>query len=503
MPPEHTWQRSDHPFRLDQCGDLTSLRQALEAAGYTQSALAKTIVRHDRTARLDMSVLRRRTAPPTPYNTLVRLFYLGQAVPAEAARIALGPRSLDQLIAVGLLQHTNIDIRAEAMLTPYEDILVVHDFPAEISGGPEPANYVLGVGRASITLANLTVRRRGETVLDLGTGSGIQALLASRHAAHVMATDLNLRALNYAALSARLNGLPNIELRQGGLYEPVGDSQFDLIIANPPFVISPESRYLYRDSNLPGDVISERVIRGAPSRLLEGGYGIVLCNWYHPEQDWSDRLRPWVESSGCDAWLLCFRTDDPLTYASNWLRPTEGADPARYSQLLDAWLRYYERLSIAFISYGAVILRRRSGRANWVRADTVPSGQGIGSCSAQIQRIFAAQDLLEDLRNERQLLDHTLALAPDHQLEHVLKAADGGWTVQEAVLKQGEGLQFTGRVDRLVSTVLAGCDGHHALRELVTDVAHGLGIDFDAVAPACLSVVRQLMQTGFLSVADH
>jgi hypothetical protein len=309
--------------------------------------------------------------------------------------------------------------------------------------------------------------------------------------------------LNYAALSARLNGLSNIELRQGGLYEPVGDSQFDLIIANPPFVISPESRYLYRDSNLPGDVISERVIRGAPSRLLEGGYGIVLCNWYHPEQDWSERLRPWVESSGCDIWLLCFRTDDPLTYASNWLRPTEANDPDRYGQLLDAWLRYYERMGIAFISFGAVILRRRSGCANWIRADTVPSGQGVGSCSAQIQRIFAAQDLLEELRDERQLLDHTLALAPDHQMEHVLKAADGGWTVQEAVVKQGEGLQFTGRIDRLVSTVLAGCDGQHALRELVADVARGLGVDFDAVAPACLSVVRQLMQTGFLSVADH
>ena len=197
------------------------------------------------------------------------------------------------------------------------------------------------------------------------------------------------------------------------------------------------------------------------------------------------------------------RTDDPLTYAANWLRPTDGHDPARYDRLLDTWLQYYAQMGIEAISYGAVILRRRAAHTNWLRADAVPSGQGVGSCSAQIQRIFAAQDFLESLPDERQLLDHVLVLAPDHQMEHVLKAEDGGWTVKEAVLKQEQGLQFTGRVDRLVSTVLAGCNGQHTLRMLVADVAHGLGIAVEAVVPACLSVVRQLMQMGFLSVASR
>jgi methylase of polypeptide subunit release factors len=364
------------------------------------------------------------------------------------------------------------------------------------------ANHVLGAGRASITLANLTVRRRGETVLDLGTGSGIQALLAARHATRVIATDLNPRALNFAGFNALLNGVSNLELRQGSLYEPVAMCQFDLIVANPPFVISPETRYLYRDSDLPGDAVSEQVVRGAPARLREGGYGVILCNWHHQGEDWSERLRPWVASSGCDVWLLCFKTDDPLTYAANWLRATDGADSDDYERLLDVWLQYYEQMGIAYISYGAVILRCRSARTNWLRTDTVPSGQGVGSCSAQIQRIFAAQDLLAALQDERQLLDCALILAPDHQMEHVLKAEDGGWTVKEAILKQEQGLQFTGRIDRLVSTVLAGCDGQHPLRVLVADVAHGLGVDIEAVTPACLGVVRQLMQMGFLGVAE-
>lgn len=502
MPTQRTWERKEEPFQLDQCSDLTALRQALEAAGYTRSAVAKTVVKHE-SGRMDTSVVLRRTAAPTPYNTLVRLFFLGQIVPVAAARQALTATDVESLIAFGLLQQTDDGICSEAMLIPAEDLFLAQDFPAEVIGGSEPANHVLGAGRASVTLANLTVRRQGETVLDIGTGSGFQAALAAGHAAQVIATDVSLRALQFAALTARLNGISNLELRRGSLYEPVGDQQFDLIIANPPFVISPESRYIYRDSGLPGDTISEQVIRGASTRLREGGYAVVLCNWYYQEgQEWSDRPRQWVTASGCDAWLLCYKNDDPLTYAANWLRSTESDDRERYGQLLDTWLQYYKQMGIDWISSGAVLLRRRSGRRNWVRADTVPPQHGNGSCSDQIQRIFDTQNLLESLEDERQLLDCTLVLTPDHRMEHVLTAKDGGWTVQEAILKHTQGLEFVGSVDRLVSAILAGCNGHHTLRELVADVAQGVGIDFDAVAPASLGVVRKLMQWGFLSVAE-
>ncbi|HEY7709911.1 MAG TPA: class I SAM-dependent methyltransferase, partial [Candidatus Entotheonella sp.] len=289
------WQQ--HPFRLDQCGDLTPLRQALEAVGYSQQALSDTAKRQSRTEPLDMEVILRRTVAPTPFNTLTHLFFLGQTVSVEAARAALAPMQVEPLAAVGLLQPAETGIRATAMIFPYEGLFVAYDFPTDITRRPLPEDYVLGVGGASITLDHLTVRRQGETVLDLGTGSGVHALLAAQHANQVIATDLNPRALNFAGLNARLNGRTTITLRQGSLYEPVAEDQFDLIVANPPFVISPESRYIYRDSDLPGDTISEHVVRGMPARLRHGGYGVVLCNWYHqPDQTWSERPRHWVEA---------------------------------------------------------------------------------------------------------------------------------------------------------------------------------------------------------------
>ena len=82
--------------------------------------------------------------------------------------------------------------------------------------------------------------------LDVGTGSGVQALLAARHARRVVATDVNKRALLYAELNAALNGLENIEFRRGSLFEPAGGEYFDLVTCNAPYVVSPENRWAYR-----------------------------------------------------------------------------------------------------------------------------------------------------------------------------------------------------------------------------------------------------------------
>ena len=83
-------------------------------------------------------------------------------------------------------------------------MLVVSDW----EDGHLARDHVAGVGPASATLADLTVRRPGVEALDLGTGGGVQAFLTASHAASVVGTDLNQRALDLAALGAALNGTP-------------------------------------------------------------------------------------------------------------------------------------------------------------------------------------------------------------------------------------------------------------------------------------------------------
>jgi hypothetical protein len=164
------------------------------------------------------------------------------------------------------------------------------------------ADHVLGITSASTSLAQLTVRRPVGSALDLGTGCGVQALHLASHAERVVATDVNPRALAMTRLGAALNEV-DVEVREGSLYEPVAGERFDLIVTNPPFVVSPPGGELlvYRDSGLPGDDVVRRLLTEAPARLNDGGWCQVLANWVHlrvrtgasgPRAGWTPPVTP-------------------------------------------------------------------------------------------------------------------------------------------------------------------------------------------------------------------
>lgn len=351
-------------FHLDQPFDGKTFNNVLADAGYSQTVLSETLALSGLHDRLDVDVVYRRVKTDSPYNILVRLFLLGRVVSESALCEMLPGLDVEGLAAVGLLHRQDGTVRSAAKLIPYHDLLLASDFGPEIHR-EVPTDHVIGVCVASLTLASLTVCRKVKTALDLGCGAGIQTFLVARHADHVIGTDINPRALNFARFNARLNGINGIEWREGNLYEPVADQQFDLIVSNPPFVISPESRFIFRDTNLPGDAVSEQVVRGAGQRLNEGGFACILFNWHHQDEtDWDSRPRSWVSDIGCDSSMICFESVEPLTYAADWLRTSVGQSSPDYGRYLDEWMAYYEKMGIGRISAGAIIMRRRKRQTN-------------------------------------------------------------------------------------------------------------------------------------------
>ncbi|HKH07449.1 MAG TPA: methyltransferase [Agromyces sp.] len=113
-------------------------------------------------------------------------------------------------------------------------------------------HHVLGIGGASRTLAGLMLHTPARRVLDLGTGCGILAMHASRFAREIVATDISERALAIARLNVELNGIEGVEFRLGSLFEPVEGEQFDRIVSNPPFVITPRSHHSPASSGCTG-----------------------------------------------------------------------------------------------------------------------------------------------------------------------------------------------------------------------------------------------------------
>lgn len=355
---------------------LADLPAVLVDAGYATEPIRRIEAASTADGAVDRVYLRRIIAEPLPLHILYRLFHEGDPVSIAAVEPVLGADLLERLGRARVVHRDAGDVRAVVRIEPFRDLQLASDFRAP--DGATRAEHVLGLSPTGRTLAQLTPRPTVDRALDVGTGGGVQALLAARHAARVTGVDIGPRALAFAALNARINGSANVDWRRGSYFEPVADETFGLVVSNPPFAISPESRYTYRDSGLRGDDVSALVVRGAARHLAPGGFAVSLISWYHGADDWSERPRAWTLDAGCDVLLMRAYSVTPLDYAALFLRQTETHDAAHYDRLLGEWLENFEALGAQRIAVGSIVLRRRVTGTPWFRADNAASLVGDG-----------------------------------------------------------------------------------------------------------------------------
>jgi SAM-dependent methyltransferase len=445
----------------------------------------------------DEALLHWLTRSETVLNILIRLFLMNLTVDMDAAGRALRPMTVEDLAAAGLLQKNGSKVAATVCILPYQGLWFVFD-PPERLGTSSAHDYVMGIGRSSITLACHTLRRPCRQVLDLGTGCGVQALFAAQHSQKVLAVDRNPRAVRLATFNARLNGMEQVECLEGDMFEPVRGQRFDLIVTNPPFVVSPDTRYIYRDSDMPGDQICQRIVREIPQFLEEGGYAQMLCNWVEPaDKDWRERLAGWFVGSGCDAWVMRAERRDAALYASTWIRHTETFHPEEHRRYFEEWMAYYRELGIEAVSSGLITIRRRSGTRNWFRADEAPAKM-IGAAGTHVALGFSLTDFLTTCPSDAALLETPLRVSPDVRLDQVWAPGEHQMVEESATLRLSRGLAYVGNVDPLMSRLVFHCDGQRPVGELVAEVARGLEAEPRDIEPEACNLLRQLIQQGFL-----
>ncbi|HEY0442937.1 MAG TPA: methyltransferase [Candidatus Limnocylindrales bacterium] len=472
---------------------IARIRSLLERADYSAAGIAGAGVDVGLGVRAtDVPTLRRALAGGEPVASLVRLFVLGDDVPANDLERRIG-RGVAALEAVRFVERRGEAIVPLLRLTPWRGFVVAHD--ADPAGELWPT-HVAGPTPAGDTLADLTVRRPVATALDIGSGSGVLSLLAARHAMTVVATDLNPAAIAYTALNAELNGLANIETREGDLFEPVGPGRHDLIVSNPPFVIAPDTGHIFRHSSLPRDHISRAVVRGAAERLTEGGFAHVLCNWISaPGAPSAAVVDEWVAGTGCDALILIHGAEDPLAYAIRWNLRAQQLAPAAYPGTLDRWLAYFAAQGIESVTSGAIILRRRNG-SNW-RHTLEIKVEKRGPAGEQIEAVFRAQDYLATVGNDQEMLDARFAVDAPHRLDQALVSADGGYVIESATLVLQQGVGIPVAIDPDLIPVLLRFDGSQTVGEIVAEVAEGTGVHRGQLTARTLRLVRTLLEGGF------
>jgi methylase of polypeptide subunit release factors len=494
--------------------DLTAARYTVDALGALWGSEADAAL--ERANRLP--AMRALAGDTSPRATLATLFVLGMPVAVSAAESAFPKVTLPGARELGLLEVRDDVVVALLDLRPYDFLdtqgagswWIASDLGELATGRALRTDHVLGVGGASLTLSGLLLPDPVDSVLDLGTGCGIQALHASRWAGRVVATDISQRALDLARLTAALNGIDNIEFRLGSLFEPVAGERFDRIVSNPPFVITPRTpgvpEYEYRDGGMVGDALVEAVVTGAREHLTPGGIAQLLGNWEYradpPGQgtDGLQRAIGWADTAAIDAWIIERDRQDPAQYAETWIRDG-GTRPGseEFDRLCGAWLDDFAVRGVTEVGFGYLLLRRpltpEHPRLRRVERIEAPLGRGTAGLGEHLSTALAAHDW-QAPRTDAEVLAARLRVAGDVTEERSHWPGEADPSV--LLLRQGGGFRRELRVGTELAAIVGACDGELPLGAIVTAVAQLLQLDAAELERGTVAEVRELLVDGFL-----
>jgi HemK-related putative methylase len=130
----------------------------------------------------------------------------------------------------------------------------------------------------------------GAEVLDMGTGSGVCAIAAARHARRVVAVDINPAAVRCAQINVLINGLDGkIEVAHGDLFAPVKGRRFDVVLFNPPFIRGApknDADRAWRSMD-----VAEHFAAGLAEHLTPSGFALVLLSTYGDASEFVRQFR--------------------------------------------------------------------------------------------------------------------------------------------------------------------------------------------------------------------
>ena len=460
----------------------------------------------------------------SPLGTLVRVFLLGDAVPTAELGVALPSLTTQGAESLGLVKTIDETVRAALSLNPVTldssagqaEWWIISDLDDQLRRGPAKPDHVMGVGGATRSLiAQAPLAASGASlhrVLDLGTGCGIVALqLAHDTPATVVATDISARALMLARANARLNELADrIDFRLGSLFEPVAGEQFDLILSNPPFVITPRDgsaeQYEYRDGGMTGDDLVARVIAEAPEYLVPGGTLLCLANWECPwGVDGLERVREWVlDAPGRErrlaGWVIERDRVDPAQYAETWARDG-GARPgtAEFEALMAGWLDDFASRRVLAIGLGSIrILRLEDAASDDVWHAERAGGTMSADAGDGLQQALVCAAQAERLSDTEMAATHWM-LGVGITEERLHQPGEEAPRAISLVTERGIARRIT--ADPLLAAAIGACDGDLSLGQIAGALATLLEVDESAATEALVTGFRELVWMGVLAPA--
>jgi len=204
---------------------------------------------------------------------LLDLFIRERAVLLTDLAEIFSAKQLDALQRMNLIGIQGVTVTSDFCLFPCYDKYIVTDH----IGKNDAINQIMYLFTESYILGGMIERKQVKRTLDLCTGSGVHAILASGHSEEVIGVDINPRAITFSEFNAKLNGVKNVKFLLGDLFQPV-EGEFDLLLANPPYNpdVLTDAGDNFWSGGASGMEILSRIVKGLPSYLSLGGTCMII-----------------------------------------------------------------------------------------------------------------------------------------------------------------------------------------------------------------------------------
>ena len=418
---------------------LPYLRAELATAGYDEAAIRDRLavpaasplppVGHA------LSLARLALGEQDTQSELIRLLLLGQPIrPGGTPRPST--ELVDMLTSARLVEHSGGILHPLVRLTPFHDLLLAVDHHNEDSAEVKP-DAVENPHLPTEVLARLIPRESVDRSLDIGTGSGVHALQLASHSNTVLGVDVSPRAVAFAQFNAVLNGITTARFDMADVVSGLdGEEPFNLIVSNPPYLVSPETSVVYRDGPSESTHVGTRVLSEAPALLTHDGLLVCLTSWSVSDpSDPAREIRGVADRAGCNAVVLVYAIRSGPDDALRW--NAHRGEPHQIQQAAQRWMDFYQQQEIGELAYGVVVFTPSRGQRPWFRTERVTL-RGQEFDRGQLRDIVSALDRVHSRHIPGDLRPHA-----DHEIESISKIGkDGTCTVREQVLRSTRGMRF-------------------------------------------------------------
>jgi SAM-dependent methyltransferase len=507
---------SSFPLNIGTDQDFARVRSLLDSASYNEANVCDLlkIRQMSDVSTVSREILDLNVSSASKLGVLIRVFLFLDTISTEQAEHFMGSETVESLLALDLFRRTvsettagsgNPGYYSSVWLYPIGEMLVTSD------RSDNPDDLPLGCARDPVFPAlypgtflflKLVSQSPALDVLDLCCGSGVGALMLSRHATQAVASDISLRATHFVRFNARLNGCDNLQAVQSDFYSAFEGQSFDRILAHPPYVPSISNEVVWRDGGETGETPMRRIVEGLSQYLRPGGTFYSVCAGFDcTNSGFEARVRNWLGESHDDFDLIfAFNREKSIRHLATEL---VERNPKAIAADVSRWEEVFKKIgAVQHVHGGLVIHRRRPAQGATRIPLTLRTRLSDATDGSSFEQAFRWHHWLARPQADQELSQLKPRLSSQLQVRVTHVVSDRSLVPAEFVLESARPFLAETRVDSWIAQVVSELDGSLTLTEFYQKARTAAILPETIAFSDFLKLALNLIERGYLEVDD-